>query len=205
MFPLSNRRRRSLRLKGWDYRTPAYYFVTICTRERQCIFCDPILFDIVSLTWRLIPTQAHAHDWLLDEWVIMPNHLHGILLKPTPHEHNPNGDFTETIVPGMPFDMRYVTSREYGLELPSEKGKLLPGSLGVVVGSFKSAATRRINAQRRTVGASVWQRGYYEHIVRNSGELERIRRYIRENPDRWEGDRENLDALLEQMTYHDEA
>lgn len=65
------------------------------------------------------------------------------------------------------------------------------------------AAAQRINALRRSPGRRVWQRGYYERIVGNDHELERIRVYIRVNPTRWAEDRENLDAVLEQMTYRE--
>ena len=92
MTHASNRRRRSLRLPGWDYRAPAYYFVTICTHDRQTLFDTPALCDVAGLTWRLIPTQRHARDWLLDEWVVMPNHLHGVLLRPTPPLDPATGD-----------------------------------------------------------------------------------------------------------------
>ena len=68
-------------------------------------------------------------------------------------------------------------------------GKPVPGSLPTVVRAFKSAVTRRINQIRDTPGGTVWQRGYHEHVVRNEHDLERIRRYIRENPARWHEDR----------------
>ena len=87
---------------------------------------------------------------------------------------------------------------------PARRGGKIPGALGSVVGTFKAEATRRINALRRSPGARVWQRGYYERIVRNDRELENIRVYIRENPARWAADRENLDELLTRMTYHAE-
>ena len=201
-----NRRRRSLRLPGWDYRAPAYYFVTICTYRRQTLFDDTTLRDTVALTWRLIPTQPHARGWLLDEWVVMPNHLHGILLRPTPPPAGTDPPATldeAALLANQPFDMRFMGQWGAAAE-PTDKprrGGAAPGSLSAVVGSFKSAATQRINALRRSPGCRVWQRGYYERIVRNDHELERIRVYIRQNPSRWAEDRENLDALLEQMTY----
>ena len=71
--------------------------------------------------------------------------------------------------------------------------------MGAIVGNFKSLAARRINNLRRTPGGRVWQRGFYDRIVRNERELEAIRRYIRDNPDRWAEDRENLDAALAKM------
>jgi putative transposase len=73
------------------------------------------------------------------------------------------------------------------------------GSLGAIVGNFKSMASRQVNGLRQTRGAPVWQRGYYERIVRNERELNAIRRYIEENPRRWAEDRENLDRLVARM------
>ena len=218
MTHASNRRRRSLRLPGWDYRAPAYYFVTICTHDRQTLFDTPALCDVAGLTWRLIPTQRHARDWLLDEWVVMPNHLHGVLLRPTPPLDPATGDAAVSpsapndepaVLPGLPFDMRFagdwgVATDPLASQPPARRGGKIPGALGSVVGTFKAEATRRINALRRSPGARVWQRGYYERIVRNDRELENIRVYIRENPARWAADRENLDELLTRMTYHAE-
>ena len=78
----------------------------------------------------------------------------------------------------------------------------LAGSLGVVVGRYKTSVTTRINNLRQSKGAKVWQRGYYERIIRNERELEATRQYIINNPACWAEDRDNLDALLANMTYH---
>ena len=78
----------------------------------------------------------------------------------------------------------------------------LAGSLGVVVGRYKTAVTTRINNLRQSKGANVWHRGYYERIIRNERELQATRQYIIDNPTRWAEDRENLDTLLTKMTYH---
>jgi putative transposase len=75
----SKRRRRTIRLPDWDYRTSAYYFVTICTHERQHIFDDPRLHEIAANAWAHIPKQPHAKHVDIDAGVIMPNHGHGIL------------------------------------------------------------------------------------------------------------------------------
>ncbi len=78
----------------------------------------------------------------------------------------------------------------------------LAGSLGVVVSRYKSSVTRPINQLGRTLGTAVWQRGYYERIIRNERELHAIREYICNNPVRWNEGRDNLDKLLQKMTYH---
>ena len=104
----------------------------------------------------------------------MPNHLHGIVvLTELPESADP--------------------APEHGAT---------PGSLPTMVGNFKSLVTRRINRVRRTPGYKIWQRGYYERIVRNDRELNAIRQYIRANPARWAEDRDNLDALVAKMERH---
>ena len=101
----------------------------------------------------------------MDEWILMPNHLHGILFF--------CGDVDE----------RPETPRQG----PSS------GSLGTVVGTYKSVTTRRINRLRKTPGMPVWQRNYYERVIRNEREWNAIRQYIRDNPAHWAEDRENPD------------
>jgi REP element-mobilizing transposase RayT len=164
--------RRSIRLKGWDYTNPAAYFVTICTYHREYLFDNPRYREIAENTWRHIPSQPHAKQAILDEWIVMPNHLHGIII------------LTEK---------EGETTAE-----PQDKGTA-PGSLPSMVSTYKSLVTRRINNLRRSPGGKVWQRGYYERIVRNERELNAIRQYIRANPSRWAEDRDNLDALIVKM------
>jgi REP element-mobilizing transposase RayT len=167
--------RRSIRLKGWDYRSPGYYFVTICSHERQNLFENSEYMDIAANALTEMPNQKYAQHVRLDEWVVMPNHVHAIIV------------FTSLAVQA---DME---------ETAEHFRHALAGSLGVVVGRYKTAVTSRINQLRQTTGARVWQRGYYESIIRNARELEAIQRYILDNPIRWAEDRENLDALLSRM------
>ncbi len=190
--------RRSMRLPGWDYRTQAYYFVTICTHQREHLFDNVILAELAASRWQIIPSHDRTRGVILDEWVVMPNHLHGLLLLPG--RNAVGDDIEEAILPGLPFDMRYSSPNAGSAERP----KSLPsGSLGAIIGNYKSVVTRQINAIRRSPGHRVWQRGYYDRVVRNHHELEKIRIYIRENPARWAEDRENLELLLERMTYRD--
>ncbi len=170
--------RRSIRLPGWDYRMPGYYFVTICTHQRENLFTQQVFHEIAAHALIRIPEQAHARHVMLDEWVVMPNHIHAILVfvaYPTQADMTrSSGDFAHA----------------------------LAGSLGVVVGRYKTAVTARINNLRHSKGAAVWHRGYYERIIRNERELNATRQYIVNNPARWDEDRDNLDALLPKMTYH---
>ena len=113
--------------------------------------------------WQDLPRHFPGID--LDAFVVMPNHVHGILIL--------HGRGTACRAPTMAF------------------GQPVPGSIATIVRSFKAAATRGVNLLRGTPGAPVWQRGYYEHIIRSSGELDRLRAYIETNPLRWALDREN--------------
>lgn len=163
--------RRSIRLPGFDDRTPAGYFVTVCVAGRV-----PLLGtvedgqvhlsrfgEIVREEW--FRTAALRPNVLLfeEEFVVMPNHVHGIVwLAAEPPE----------------------AQGAAGAGRPS----LAPGSVGAIVGAFKAATTRRINRERGTPGARLWQRNDWERIVRSDQELEALRRYIAENPARWEAD-----------------
>ncbi len=181
------RRRRSIRLKGWDYRTPAAYFVTICTHDRAPLFGrvvdgDMVLNafgEIVWACWREIP--EHFPHVELDAFVVMPNHVHGII-------------FIVDVVGSLHAGATHVGATHASpLRGDAPRGPA-SGSLGAIVGSFKSAVTQRINALRNTPGAPVWQRNYYEHIIRTERALNAIRRYIAENPLRWHLDRYNPNA-----------
>ena len=166
-------RRNSLRKGGWHYGAAGYYFVTICTHGRELLFDSAEFKQIVETVLESLPTFNSATTIELDESIVMPNHLHFILV----------------IVDGFSAEA----------EAPS---KTISGTIGAHVATLKSTATRRINNVRRSKGAKVWQRGYYDRIIRNERELHATREYIRNNPQRWQEDRDNLDALLEEMTYH---
>ncbi len=169
--------RRSIRLKGWDYRSPGLYFVTICTYGRKNLFDDSNFRDIAVHALNRIPEQKHAQHLLVDESIIMPNHGHII------------------------FGFIDLAAQADMTKVPGKFENALAGSLGVVVGRYKTAVTTRINNLRRIKGEKVWQRGYYERIIRNERELLATRQYIINNPLRWAEDRENLDSLLAKMTY----
>ena len=192
--------RRSIRMPGWDYTQAGAYFVTIVTHGRECIFGE-IVGDIMHLSawgeiaarcWQNIP--HHFPHVGLDEWVVMPNHIHGIIIitntdnvvgaqhaAPLPGQHDPSPDTSPPApLPGQPGPRRT---------------NIQPGSLGAIIRSFKSAVTKRINAQRDTPGAPVWQRNYWEHVIRTERALDAIRRYITHNPARWHLDRYNPNAI----------
>ncbi len=165
--------RRSIRLRGYDYAQAGMYFVTICAWQRACRFGAIVdgamrLHEdgrIVGEEWER--TAAVRPSVSLDAWVVMPNHFHGILII--------GGRGTPAACPYEP-----AISRRFG--------QPVSGSLSTIIGQFKSMVTKRINARRGTPGAPVWQRNYYEHIIRNEADLARIREYIVHNPLRWELD-----------------
>jgi putative transposase len=172
--------RHSIRLKEWDYASPGVYFITICTFQRQNLFDHLPFCQLAQERWQHIPAEPHAVHVTLDEWIVMPNHIHGILvINNTAVQHQP---------PPTP------------LPIASPLRSAPAGSLGALVGQYKSGVTRRINNLRHTPGGRIWQRGYYERLIRNEREWNATRQYIRDNPARWAEDRENLDRLLSRMT-----
>jgi putative transposase len=164
--------RRSIRLRNYDYSQPGAYFVTIDTYGGERLFDDPVLRGVAETMWQRIP--RHFPFVELDEWIVMPNHMHGILVL-VDHARGANAS------PGG--------------NIPSHQRPSGPpsGSLGAIVGNFKSVVTRRINRIRKTPGVPIWQRNYYERVIRNERELAAIRQYIRDNPRNWAEDRENPD------------
>ncbi|GIK58042.1 MAG: hypothetical protein BroJett015_37050 [Chloroflexota bacterium] len=177
-FDPQKHHRQSIRLKEWDYRWPGIYFVTICTHRRENLFVSQDFYDIAAHALPRIPEQKHAQHVVLDIWVVMPNHVHLILI------------FVE--IPAQADMSAPIGNFE----------NALAGSLGVVVGRYKTAVTTRINTLRHSPGTAVWQRGYYERIIRNEREWQATQQYIINNPARWAEDHDNLDTLLSKMVYH---
>ena len=173
--------RRSIRLKGYDYAQAGAYFVTICTQDRACLFGDVVdgkmrLNDagrMVAESWQWLAMQ---YDYIqLDESVIMPNHMHGIIV--VTDGGGRGGSRTAPTIRTAP-TMRTA---------PTVNRK----PVGRIIGAFKTVSTKRINEMRGLSGSPIWQRNYYEHIIRNEESLNRIREYIANNAAQWALDREN--------------
>lgn len=178
--------RRSPRKPGYDYATPGAYFVTLCAFQRKHIF-GKVQDNTVALSpigriadhyWQRLP--SYYDHVTLDEWVIMPNHLHAVVWL---HQSFP-GEIDAAAVDRCPPERSRVR--------PSTC--VSPGSLNAIIGTYKSLVTRRTNRMLHTPGNTMWQGRFYDHIVRSEHALHHIRRYIIENPKRWALDTYNADA-----------
>ncbi|MCC5627067.1 transposase [Nostoc sphaeroides CHAB 2801] len=183
--------RHSIRLKGHDYTQHGAYFITICTRGRQCLFGNVVngemqlnsLGNIALNCWQTIP--AHFSHIELDTFVVMPNHIHGIL-----------------IITDNPVGARHCLALNQHPERNTEKfGKPVRGSISTVIGSYKSVVSKRINIIWQTKGQSIWQRNFYEHIGREEKSIDNIREYIVNNPQRWADDPENTTSNSDALDY----
>lgn len=167
--------RRSIRVPKYDYSAPGAYYVTVCTHDHRCLFGDVVdsvmrpneYGEVVRQKWFRTGDVREGVILPPEEFVVMPNHMHGIV-------HIVVGA-TRRVAPTSPRAASGPTS----------------GSIGAIIGQFKSQTAKRINALRQSPGAPVWQRNYYEHIVRDEISLEEIREYIATNPLKWQVDREN--------------
>ena len=182
--------RKSIRLKGYDYSQAGGYYITMVTLWRECLFGEVVggeirvnaLGMIAQECWDEIP--VHFPNMDVDAFVVMPNHLHGIIFI-----HENNWVATNSL---PPVGARHVCPVGYvsPLQEPSYPPRgFKPGSVGAVVASFKSAVTRR--AGRELDLGNIWKRNYYEHILRSQADYERIAGYILDNPVNWDQDEEN--------------
>lgn len=171
--------RKQIRLLGYDYSQCGYYFVTICTENRKCLFGHIvgvgrdrpvaigrdrpemigrdgiILNNYGEIIDNVLESLPNHHSVKLDEYQIMPNHIHFIL------------------------------------QINDAGASRRAPTLGLVVGLFKSETTKQIRNLLKNPNIIIWQRNYYEHIIRNEIELNKIREYIKSNPQMWERDRNN--------------
>jgi REP-associated tyrosine transposase len=177
MIERGGQHRRSIRLLGADYTEAGGYFVTICTDERRNIFGQVIegrvlltpLGEICSQCLQGIPEHfAHVK---VAQFVVMPNHLHAILI--------------------LDVGARYIVPGDRGTRTPEQFRKPVTGSVPTIVRTFKAAVTRRTARELKWPG-DIWQRNYYERVLRDGKEYAQASRYIAENPLRWGWDSENL-------------
>jgi len=169
--------RKLLRLAGYDYSSEGGYFITIVTYNRIPVF-GRILDNELVLSKA---GQISRSEWFRtqhlrenvglfeDEFVVMPNHIHGVI---------------------------WLRDESVGVERRSRHTKsnhplVSPGSIPAIIRAYKTAVTYAINISRNTLGQPVWQRNYYEHIIRDEKDYENIVEYIYQHPYNWEKDEEN--------------
>jgi REP element-mobilizing transposase RayT len=178
--------RHAMRLRAYDYTQAGAYFVTIVTDQRELLFDDPVLRRVVETLWQAIP--RHFPAAALDEFVVMPNHLHGILWL-MGDERRGEAFARESQSIGNPAMADLSNNMESWAN--ASPLHVVPGSLSAIIGNFKSVTTRRINRIRHSPGGVVWQRNFYDRVIRHERELAAVRQYIRDNPANWALDKEN--------------
>jgi REP element-mobilizing transposase RayT len=174
--------RRSIRLKGHDYTQPGAYFVTICAYQRMHVFGEVENGEmILNETGKIARDEwfktAEIRSYVNlyeNEFVIMPNHGHGIIW----------------IV-----DDVGARRRRARTDVIEKFGKPVKGSIPTIVRAYKSAVTYAVNGAQNMRGAVLWQKNYYEHIIRDERELNNIGWYIINNPLNWQLDRDNLQNI----------
>lgn len=217
-FDPQKHHRRSIRMKGFDYSSEGAYYVTIVAQGRECLFGEIVdgemrlneYGEIVQKWWNEIP--IHFPNVELGAFVIMPNHVHGIIyiieerrgevLSP---RDNPNANNLNVGNQGgapLPNDIPNNINQDvsnWGGETPNQGGETPPlqrPTLGQIVAYFKYQSTKEMNRiETPNAITRFWQRNYYEHIIRNEKELQQKTDYILDNPSRWDEDDENTAKL----------
>jgi putative transposase len=169
------RQRKSPRLQGYDYTETGAYFITICTHNREMLFGEVVdggmrlnpIGKITDECWAQIPT--HFPNIKIDCYVVMPNHVHGIVIIETQE----------------PVGTTHVSSTMSDSMRPNGPKA---GSLGAIIGSYKGAVSRQINQVLNLETSRIWQERFHDHIIRNSDALHQIQTYVQTNPARWKDD-----------------
>ena len=178
----NHRNRRWPHLRRFDYRSPGAYFVTICTFRRQNLWGQVAdgkvelsrAGEVADHSWREIP--RHFPHVRLDSYIVMPDHVHGLLLVRSRLLQNVGTTHVQNVGTTHASSLQGRSARPRG---PSS------GSLASIIGSYKSAVTRRLHRAGNGSPDRIWQSGFYERVVRNSEELATLREYITTNPLRW--------------------
>jgi len=172
-------RTNSIRLQDWNYAWPAMYYVTICTKDRACCLGEikdeqVYLSEIGKVAFECWLEIMNHFDFVeLDDWIIMPNHLHGVV------EVIEKKDFDDENCRDAPW---HVSTGNKFAPLPSK-------SLPSIINHFKGSVKRLCN--KNDLAKFAWQERYYEHIIENDEDNARIKEYIANNPINWEIDRNN--------------
>ena len=168
--------------------------MTVCVNNRECVFGDVrngemilnVAGKMIDRWWRELPRKYNMIE--IDEYKIMPNHMHGIINIIGKNETNNVGaGFPRPDTDGFPRPHTFIRTDNKG------RGDRAP-TLGQIVAYFKYGTTKQINAIRNTPGIRLWQRNYYDHVIRDEESLNKIREYIINNPANWEEDKENIEV-----------
>ena len=181
--------RRSIRLQEYDYSSPGYYFVTICAKDRECIFGEirngimglSELGSIIHNEW--LNSQLIRKNIRLDQFVVMPNHIHGIveIIDHKGIDHVAGID--NGIDRNQSLQRQNPNIHQYGPQ---------SNNLFAIIRGFKGATTKQINQYiGNSEGGSIWQSRFYDRIINTDVELENVKEYIRNNPIHWNDDRNN--------------
>jgi putative transposase len=197
--------RQSVRLDEYDYSQPGMYYVTVCTSGRACLFGQVVdngiilsaIGEAVEKCWLAIP--KHFPHVALDAYIVMPNHIHGIIaIEDKADQSGVYQGFRQKkawqslkSVDRCLKGSQATRARHASPLQESESTSLGKGTVGAIVGSFKSAATKEVRKVSGGEDVSIWQRSYYEHIISSESGLDQIRRYISENPTNWNTDEDN--------------
>ena len=178
-------------MQGYDYSQPGAYFITICTQNRECLFGDIAdgemilnpFGEIVASRWHIMPEQfPHVG---VDAFVVMPNHIHGIVII---------GVVGAPLAGALPIPGAMNTTDERRHLPPDDRATLaVAPTVGDIAGAYKSICVLDClawinNHERQRRLGKLWQRNYWEHVIRDETELNRIREYIYDNPKNWEQD-----------------
>jgi REP element-mobilizing transposase RayT len=179
--------RRSVRLKGYDYSLSGAYFITICTKDRECLFGQINTGEMILNEYGDIVQKYLEHlperfsNMQFDIHVILPNHIHGIIII----NDNCRGEVFSPPDMSTPLH-RYEPQKKGGKTPPLRREP----TLGNIIAYFKYQTTVKINEIRDTF-CPIWQRNYYERVIRNDLELSKFRKYVQNNPLQWDIDKEN--------------
>lgn len=201
-------RTKTTRLQGWDYSSNGKHFVTICTRNSKKYFGEVKnkimglneLGNMAAICWQNIP--SHFPFTELGAWVVMPNHVHGVIMinkPPSVETRHGKPDGLDNVVGGSTNKPSNVETRHgaslRGLDIMNYNkfGPLKSGALQTIINHYKGAVKRWCN--KNNFSNFSWQSKFYDHIIRNEFEAERIHNYILNNPHKWDEDRNNPENL----------
>lgn len=184
----------STRLKNWDYSSNGYYYITICTKNREWLFGNIVgekiqlsaIGEIVLQGWN--DSFVMRAELFCDQFVIMPNHIHGIIIIEKPVHH---AAVVETHGGASLLEYPHEIKTHGRASLPPYPSYRTPKSVSSFIAGFKSAVTKRVNEMRQTPGVPIWQSRFYDHIIRDEKSLQSIREYIVNNPMNWQEDKMN--------------